>query len=253
MQDERGQTVWLVERAIDLSAYYPSVEWDIMAVPGERHFLFYPCCEAPFVDITYYISLRRKTLFYTVNLIIPCIGISFLTVFVFYLPANSGEKIVMCISILISLNVFLLLLIELIPSTSLVMPLIARYLLFTMVMVSLSVTITVMTLSIHFRAPTTHAMPPWIRRWFLRRLPRLLGMKPLKSRLVTTDFNDNQIYEAGESMKASKGKASIGEDVTRTTYGAGLVVPNNHAAMHSNACPRPSLRVPMIVIDEYVE
>ena len=37
--------------------------------------------------------MRRKTLFYTVNLIIPCIGITFLTVLVFYLPSDSGEKV----------------------------------------------------------------------------------------------------------------------------------------------------------------
>ena len=40
--------------------------------------------------------LPRKTLFYTVNLIIPCVGISFLTVLVFYLPADSGEKVGSC-------------------------------------------------------------------------------------------------------------------------------------------------------------
>jgi hypothetical protein len=44
-------------------------------------------------DITFYMTLRRKTLFYTVNLIIPCVGISFLTVLVFYLPSDSGEKV----------------------------------------------------------------------------------------------------------------------------------------------------------------
>jgi hypothetical protein len=37
--------------------------------------------------------MRRKTLFYTVNIIIPCMGISFLTVLTFYLPSDSGEKV----------------------------------------------------------------------------------------------------------------------------------------------------------------
>lgn len=37
--------------------------------------------------------MRRKTLFYTVNLIIPCVGITFLTILVFYLPSDSGEKV----------------------------------------------------------------------------------------------------------------------------------------------------------------
>ena len=44
-------------------------------------------------DITFNVTMRRKTLFYTVNLIIPCMGISFLTVLVFYLPSDSGEKV----------------------------------------------------------------------------------------------------------------------------------------------------------------
>lgn len=38
--------------------------------------------------------MRRKTLFYTVNLIIPCVGLTFMTVLVFYLPSDSGEKVI---------------------------------------------------------------------------------------------------------------------------------------------------------------
>lgn len=38
-------------------------------------------------------TMRRKTLFYTVNLIIPCVALTFLTVLVFYLPSDSGEKV----------------------------------------------------------------------------------------------------------------------------------------------------------------
>ena len=59
-----------------------------------RHERFYTCCNEPYLDITFYITMRRKTLFYTVNLIIPCLGISFLTVLVFYLPCDSGEKVI---------------------------------------------------------------------------------------------------------------------------------------------------------------
>lgn len=58
-----------------------------------RHEKFYTCCDEPYLDITFNITMRRKTLFYTVNLIIPCMGISFLTVLTFYLPSDSGEKV----------------------------------------------------------------------------------------------------------------------------------------------------------------
>lgn len=78
--------------------------------------------------------MRRKTLFYTVNLIIPCMGISFLTVLVFYLPSDSGEKVSLAISILLSLTVFFLLLAEIIPPTSLVVPLLGKFVLFTMIL-----------------------------------------------------------------------------------------------------------------------
>ncbi|CAI4221447.1 unnamed protein product [Auanema sp. JU1783] len=171
------ESVWIVDEGIDLSDYYPSVEWDILKVPGKRHSKRYPCCESPFIDITYEIHLRRKTLFYTVNLIFPSVGISFLTALVFYLPSDGGEKISLCISILISLTVFFLLLVEIIPSTSLVIPLIGKYLLFTMVLVTLSVVVTVVTLNVHYRSPTTHTMPQWIRKLFIDFLPRYLLMQ----------------------------------------------------------------------------
>lgn len=178
---EYNETVWIVDNGIDLSDYYPSVEWDILNVPGKRHEKRYPCCESPFIDLTYEIHLRRKTLFYTVNLIFPSVGISFLTALVFYLPSDGGEKISLSILILISLTVFFLLLVEIIPSTSLVIPLIGKYLLFTMVMVTLSVIVTVITLNIHFRSPSTHTMPKWVKKVFIQVLPYYLLMRRPKN------------------------------------------------------------------------
>lgn len=84
----------IVEVGVDLSEFYTSVEWDILEVPAVRNEKFYTCCDEPYLDITFNITMRRKTLFYTVNLIIPCMGISFLTILVFYLPSDSGEKVI---------------------------------------------------------------------------------------------------------------------------------------------------------------
>ncbi|CAF0836391.1 unnamed protein product [Adineta ricciae] len=170
-----------VAYAIDLTDFYRSVEWDIMQVPAQRNIRKYTCCPQTYPDITFSITIRRKTLFYTVNLIIPCVGISFLTVLTFYLPSDSGEKVALCISILLSLTVFFLLLAELIPPTSLVVPLVGKYLLFTMILVTLSIVVTVVVLNIHFRSPLTHRMPPWVRRVFLQVLPKLLWMRRPKT------------------------------------------------------------------------
>ncbi|KAF0295720.1 Acetylcholine receptor subunit alpha-like [Amphibalanus amphitrite] len=166
-----------VKIGVDLTDFYLSVEWDILDVPAIRHEKFYTCCNEPYLDITFNITMRRKTLFYTVNLIIPCMGISFLTVLVFYLPSDSGEKVSLSISILLSLTVFFLLLAEIIPPTSLVVPLLGKFVLFTMILDTLSICVTVVVLNIHFRSPQTHSMAPWVRRVFIHILPRLLVMR----------------------------------------------------------------------------
>ncbi|XP_063993392.1 acetylcholine receptor subunit alpha-like 1 [Diachasmimorpha longicaudata] len=171
---EQGEDSNTIDLGIDLTDYYISVEWDILKVPAMRNEKFYICCEEPYPDIIFYLTLRRKTLFYTVNLIIPCVGISFLSVLVFYLPSDSGEKVSLSISILLSLTVFFLLLVEIIPPTSLTVPLLGKYLLFTMVLVTLSVVVTIAVLNVNFRSPVTHRMAKWVRVVFIEILPKYL-------------------------------------------------------------------------------
>ncbi|XP_054160308.1 acetylcholine receptor subunit beta-like 1 [Oppia nitens] len=170
---------------VDLSDYWKSGTWDIVAVPATLNVYNNTKYGKPTeTDISFYITIRRKTLFYTVNLILPTVLISFLCILLFYLPAEAGEKVTLGISILLSLVVFLLLVSKILPPTSLVLPLIAKYLLFTFLMNCVSILVTVIIINWNFRGPRTHKMPNWVRVVFLKYLPVLLFMKrPKKTRL----------------------------------------------------------------------
>ena len=86
-----------------MSFWDGSGTWDLIDCPAELSLT-----KKNFSEIRYNIKLRRKTLFYTVNLLTPCVLISFLSVLTFYLPADAQEKVTLCISILLALVVFLL-------------------------------------------------------------------------------------------------------------------------------------------------
>ena len=60
----------------DKSNYVTNGEFVLENFVPERHVCYYSCCPWPFVDITYYIKLRRRPMFYVFNLILPCILIN---------------------------------------------------------------------------------------------------------------------------------------------------------------------------------
>lgn len=55
---------------------------------------FYECCpEEPYPDVTFFLHMRRRTLYYGFNLIMPCILTTMMTLLGFTLPPDAGEKI----------------------------------------------------------------------------------------------------------------------------------------------------------------
>ncbi|CAJ1058460.1 neuronal acetylcholine receptor subunit alpha-3-like [Xyrichtys novacula] len=208
----------LIGSKVNLKDFWESGEWEIIDAPGYKHDIKYNCCEEIYPDITYSFYIRRLPLFYTINLIIPCLLISFLTVLVFYLPSDCGEKVTLCISVLLSLTVFLLVITETIPSTSLVIPLIGEYLLFTMIFVTLSIVITVFVLNVHYRTPMTHTMPEWVRTVFLGVLPRVMLMR----RPIDQGCSSPAITAGGGSIAGNKKrKNSIGGGSSSTSVSVG--------------------------------
>ena len=62
-------------------------------VPATRNEVIYECCPEPYLDITFTIKIRRRTVYYFFNLIVPCVLIASMAVLGFTLPPDSGEKL----------------------------------------------------------------------------------------------------------------------------------------------------------------
>lgn len=165
---------WII---IDPEAFTGNGEWEIVHKPAKknihRNFLRN---STKYQDVTFYLIIRRKPLFYVINIITPCVLISFLASMAFYLPADSGEKMTLSISVLLAQSVFLLLISQRLPETALAIPLIGKYLMFIMSLVTIVVVNCVIVLNFHFRTPSTHVLPNWIKWLFLEKLPRILHM-----------------------------------------------------------------------------
>lgn len=65
-------------------------EWEIIHRPARKNiYPDQPPESSEHQDITFYLIIKRKPLFYVINIITPCILIAFMAILVFYLPADS--------------------------------------------------------------------------------------------------------------------------------------------------------------------
>jgi len=112
---------------VDMSNYVPNGEWDLLDANIKRSVVYYPCCPEPFPDVTITLTIRRKILYYTYNVILPCMMLSVLTLLVFCIPPDSGEKIALGVTVLLAFSVFMLAISEKLPETSESIPLLGIY------------------------------------------------------------------------------------------------------------------------------
>ena len=143
-------------------SFEQSGEFELKRIHAERHQLKDPCCEHEFADITYYLLIWRRPTFFLFNYIQPAVLINVLALFVFIIPAESGEKITLGISTMLNMIVFLMTIMDDLPPTEDI-PIISVYYAFTMMLTSAATFLGVFSLRLHHNGQRGVPVSPRLR------------------------------------------------------------------------------------------
>ncbi|XP_008294082.1 neuronal acetylcholine receptor subunit alpha-10-like [Stegastes partitus] len=205
----------------DLADFVPNVEWEVLGMPAKKNVILYGCCSDPYPDITFTLHLKRRASFYIFNLLIPCMMISFLAPLGFYLPADSGEKVSLGVTVLLALTVFQLLVAESMPPSESV-PLIGKYYIATMTMVTASTALTIFIMNIHHCGPEARPVPEWAERFILNHLARICFVSEVRDNCLSGSSSRKQPLSQEESdAPSANGGSSRGTnwDVNGQVWG----------------------------------
>ncbi|CAF1246292.1 unnamed protein product [Adineta steineri] len=150
-------------------SHYIRTEWQIYEIDVKNASM------KRYLWLVFYINMKRNYQFYVNQLIFPFSILSCLTLFVFWLPPDSGEKITLTITILLALTVFLQLISDYTPKASSNLPIIGIYFNVNLILVLISVVLTVIVLNFHYRGPKKSRVPYWCRRIVMAKIGRWLG------------------------------------------------------------------------------
>ncbi|XP_048731357.2 neuronal acetylcholine receptor subunit alpha-3-like [Ostrea edulis] len=134
----------------DITYYSSNAEWDLEKTVMKR---FRIGGYDNLVKVQ--VNLKRKSLYFVINMLAPMLLLSLLNPLVFSLPVDSGERVSYAMTIFLSFAVFMTLLSENIPRSSEPMSLLSYFLIVTMLKSTLICVLTVVNLNLHFKDPTS--------------------------------------------------------------------------------------------------
>ena len=120
-----------VSSEVETAAFKLNGEWDMTSTVAGWNEVILPCCQdIRYSKVIFTLIMQRRYTFYVMNIVVPCVLLSVLILMVFCVPPEAGEKISAGISVLLAFTVFLLMLADNVPRTSLDVPILGKLLLY---------------------------------------------------------------------------------------------------------------------------
>ena len=119
------------------------------------------CCRFNFSEVEYTIKMKRKSLYYTFYVTIPCVILTILAFSSFLIHVESGERIGFVTTVLLAMTVFLLIIPSWLPVTSDGLPILGVLLEATMIIITLVLFANIWVLRVYFKEGKP---PDWVER-----------------------------------------------------------------------------------------
>ncbi len=101
---------------VDMSYYNQNGQWTISQTTIDTKIVIYD--EVRYETIEFVFLLTRKPLYYMMNFVLPCTVLAVVALLMFYIPPESGEKITIGVTVLLSFSVFQFIILDKMPETS---------------------------------------------------------------------------------------------------------------------------------------
>ncbi|XP_061608035.1 5-hydroxytryptamine receptor 3A isoform X2 [Phyllopteryx taeniolatus] len=241
----------------DKSVFMNQGEWELLHILS-NYKIFSVDNDDYYAEMKFHVVIRRRPLFYTVNLLLPSIFLMVMDIVGFYLPPDSGERVSFKITLLLGYSVFLIIVSDTLPATAIGTPLIGDryphvqgpccwilpvsliffrlvgavgvYFVVCMALLVISLTETVLIVRLVHKQDLQPPVPHWLRYLVLERAPALFCIYKkhrLCSRLSSqdSDMDDYKDNNYGTAQCTLHHTCEIGRQHEREAALLGRALP----------------------------
>ncbi|KAL3873118.1 hypothetical protein ACJMK2_036274 [Sinanodonta woodiana] len=193
-------------KGLILDEYEANSEWTIVSSSVDTKNDSYEA------TIEFQITLKRKPLYYVLNIIIPVIMLSFLNACIFVLPAESGERASFSITAFLSMAVFLTIVASTLPQNSDSVSYLGIYLELMAGISTVIVIITLFELRFYFRDANVDPIPKWLIKFkVIVDVIRFSRRWKVKPRAHDRNDNSDDVYsiKSGVTQRSGHEQAEV--------------------------------------------
>ncbi|KAK5981674.1 Acetylcholine receptor subunit alpha-type deg-3 [Trichostrongylus colubriformis] len=167
---------------VNMDNFIPNEEWVVVSFNIKRIEEKFVCCPEPWVLLEAILVVRRKPLYYIVNLVIPTSVITMVAVTGFFTAASTSterrEKLSLGIDSLLAMSILMMMVSEQMPTTSDYVPLFGLFYLSIIIIIFVGTLFTAFILNVHLQKMYAQPVSPLISYLFFNKVASLLQMHP---------------------------------------------------------------------------